>query len=103
MSEPQAVSVRILEKEYLVACPVEERAQLLDSAAFLNVKMKEIRDGGRVLGMDRIAVMAALNLASEVLRQREHGQGTAGEVSHKVKQIRERVETALERGQQLEL
>jgi len=103
MSEAQPVSVRILEKEYLVSCPPEERSALLDSAAFLNVKMKEIRDSGRVLGMDRIAVMAALNLANEVLRQREQGHGSAGQVSQRVKHIRERVETALERGQQLDI
>ena len=60
------VSVRILEKEYQVACPVEERTALLDAAEMLNGKMREIRDGGNVMGLDRIAVMAALNLANEL-------------------------------------
>ena len=50
------VSVRILEKEYQVACLPEERSELLDSAEFLNNKMKEIRDGGNIVGLDRIAV-----------------------------------------------
>ncbi len=63
------VSVRILEKEYFVACPYEERSDLLDSAEFLNSKMREIRDSGKVVGLDRIAVMAALNLANELLKQ----------------------------------
>jgi cell division protein ZapA len=62
------VSVRILEKEYFVACPHEERSDLLDSAEFLNAKMKEIRDSGKVVGLDRIAVIAALNLANELLK-----------------------------------
>ena len=52
MSENQArVSVRILEKEYHIACPVEERSDLLNSAEFLNAKMREIRDGGKVVGL----------------------------------------------------
>jgi cell division protein ZapA len=64
MSESARVSVRILEKEYFVACSHEERADLLDSAELLNGKMREIRDSGKVVGLDRIAVMAALNLAN---------------------------------------
>ena len=61
--EPAHVTVRILEKEYFVSCPQEERADLLDSAEFLNKKMREIRETGKVVGADRIAVMAALNMA----------------------------------------
>ena len=61
------VSVRILDKEYQVACPAEERTDLLDSAEILNSKMREIRDSGRIVGLDRIAVMAALNMANDLL------------------------------------
>jgi cell division protein ZapA len=97
------VSVRILEKEYQVACTVEERTELLDSAEYLNGKMREIRDSGNVVGLDRIAVMAALNLAHELLKLRNRGDLVDSDVSQKVRQLRERVETALTRGQQLEL
>ena len=69
--EPARVSVRILEKEYFVTCPYEERAALLDSAEFLNARMREVRDSGKVVGLDRIAVMVALNLTNELLRLRE--------------------------------
>jgi cell division protein ZapA len=65
------VSVRILEKEYQVACLPEERSELLDSAEYLNSKMREIRDGGNIIGLDRIAVMAALNLAHELQQLRD--------------------------------
>ena len=68
--EPAAVSVRILDKEYFVACPPDERPALLESAEYLNKKMREIRDTGKVVGADRIAVMAALNMANELLRLR---------------------------------
>ncbi len=96
------VSVRILEKEYQVACLPEERSELLDSAEFLNAKMREIRDGGNILGLDRIAVMAALNLSHELLKLRNRGETEHDETGRKVRQLRERVESALEKGQQLD-
>ena len=66
MSEERVsrVSVRLLDREYQVACPAEERSDLLDSAEYLDGKMREIRDSGKVVGLDRIAVIAALNLAN---------------------------------------
>jgi cell division protein ZapA len=97
------VSVRILEKEYQVSCPVEERPALLDSAELLNGKMREIRDSGKVVGLDRIAVMAALNLAHEVLELRGSGESLENTFGLRLRSMRERVEAALERGQQLEL
>jgi cell division protein ZapA len=101
--EPAHVTVRILEKEYFVSCPAEERAALLDSAEYLNKKMREIRDTGKVVGADRIAVMAALNMANELLRLRRQDQEIQGNVSGRVKQMRERVESALHRTRQLDL
>lgn len=97
------VSVRILEKEYQVACLPEERSELLDSAEYLNVKMREIRDAGNIVGLDRIAVMAALNLAHELLKMRGRGDVVDTDVGQKIRQLRERVESALSRGQQLDL
>ena len=103
MSTPLVrVSVRILEKEYQVACLPEERSELLDSAEFLNGKMKDIRDAGNIVGLDRIAVMAALNLAHELLK-RNRNDAIESEVTERVRQMRERVESALSRGTQLPL
>ena len=102
-AEPARVSVRILEKEYFVACPYEERAALLDSAEFLNARMREIRDSGKVVGLDRIAVMAALNLANELLQLKQRDGKLDGEVLGRVRTLRERVEKSLEKSQQLEL
>ena len=101
--EPATVTVRILEKEYFVSCPQDERADLLDSAEYLNKKMREIRDTGKVVGADRIAVMAALNMANELLRLRKNDTDLQGTVTGRVKQMRERVETALHRTRQLDL
>jgi cell division protein ZapA len=101
--EPARVSVRIMEKEYVVACPYEERSALLDAAEFLNARMREIRDSGKVIGLDRIAVMAALNLAHEFLKGRERESKLDGGTGQRVRALRERVEGALEKTQQLEL
>jgi cell division protein ZapA len=90
------VSVRLLDREYQVACPAEERSDLLDSAEYLDAKMKEVRDSGKVVGLDRIAVISALNIANELMKLKRNGSSLDGDVG-------ERVESALERGQQLEL
>ena len=97
------VSVRIMEKEYVVACPYEERSALLDAAEFLNERMREIRDSGKVVGLDRIAVMAALNLAHEYLRVKDRESRVDSGVGGRVRALRERVEGVLGKGQQLEL
>lgn len=96
------VSVRILEKEYQVSCPASERTDLLDSAELLNAKMREIRDSGKVVGLDRIAVMAALNIANEVLKHRAKDQTIENTLGPRLKLLSERVESALG-NQQLEL
>lgn len=95
------VTVRILEKEYHVTCPVEERPALLDSAEYLNRRMREIRDSGKVIGLDRIAVMAALNIVNELLQSRGHDEGVESDLAARIKAMRERVESALTRSQSL--
>jgi cell division protein ZapA len=82
---------------------MEERSDLLDSAEFLNTKMREIRDSGKVVGLDRIAVIAALNLANELIRFRKRDTHLDSDVGGRLRILRERVESALEKGQQLEL
>jgi cell division protein ZapA len=99
--EPSRVSVKILEKEYHVTCPVEERPALLDSAEYLNRKMREIRDSGKVIGLDRIAVMAALNIVNELLQVRGQDEVVETDLAARLKAMRERVEYALTRSQPL--
>lgn len=104
MNEAQAqVSIRILDKEYQVACPPSERTDLLDCAEVLNAKMREIRDSGRIVGLDRIAVMAALNMANDLLHAKERDKFFDGDLSNRLKLISDRVETALGGTQPLDL
>ncbi|HEY3486784.1 MAG TPA: cell division protein ZapA [Gammaproteobacteria bacterium] len=63
-----AITVNILDRDYQIACKTDEKEILLASARFLDQKMREIRDRGNVIGIDRIAVMAALNIAHEFLQ-----------------------------------
>ena len=97
------VNVKILEKEYQISCKADERAALLDSAELLDSKMRQIRESGKVTGLDRIAVMAALNMANELLLARGQGESLETDAAVRIQAMRERVESALQHGQQLEL
>jgi cell division protein ZapA len=97
------VSVRVLDRDYQVACPAEERSDLLDSAEYLDAKMREVRDTGKVVGLDRIAVISALNIANELIKMRHGGGSLDGDLGARLRGMRERVETALEKSKQLEL
>tara|TARA_R110001592_G_scaffold356278_1_gene657778 strand:+ start:29883 stop:30191 length:309 start_codon:yes stop_codon:yes gene_type:complete len=77
----QTVNIRILDKEYQVSCPPEERNALLQSAKALDEKMRTIRNSGSVIGLERIAVMAALNLTYELSKMevQSASQGASNE------------------------
>jgi len=62
----KTVDIHILDKDYQVSCPIEESEALLSSAKKLNSQMQNIRNTGNVIGVERIAVMAALNLTYEI-------------------------------------
>ncbi len=66
----QTLDISILDRDLRVACPEDERAELLDAVAYLDKKMREIRDAGKVASVERIAIMAALNIAHELLTTR---------------------------------
>jgi cell division protein ZapA len=97
------VSIQILDKEYLIACPPEERDDLVAAAVYLNARLREIREGGKVIGSDRQVMMAALNMANELSKLKGREQRVNADVGARVKNLRERVERTLEHGRQLEL
>ena len=61
------VGIKILDKEYMITCPEDEKEALVASARYLDRRMKEARDGGKVLGTERMAVMTALNIVHDLL------------------------------------
>lgn len=75
MSDANTLEVKILEKDYLVACPSDKQSALENAASHLDEKMREIRASGKVHGTERIAVMAALNITYELLEKHSSQQG----------------------------
>ena len=63
----KTLEIKLLDRELRVACPEEERGELLDAVAFLDKRMREIRDAGKIASIERIALMAALNITHELL------------------------------------
>jgi len=97
------IAVNILNKEYRIGCEPEQEEALIKAARLLDSRMKEIRQTGKVIGTDRIAVMAALNLANEVLNQETSSEASASASNKRVRALRERIEIALNDSAQLEL
>lgn len=95
MDGAKAISVRILDKDYLVACPDEERQDLLAAARFLDRRMRDVRDGGKVIGSERIAVITALNIAHELLQKEAALESRASDMDDMVRELTHRVEAAL--------
>jgi cell division protein ZapA len=94
-----ALTISLLGREFRVACPEGEEKQLLASADYLNRKLKEVRDTGKVAGNERIAIMAALNIAHELVSNKGAGavgspvDGTA--IRRRISAMQETVEAAL--------
>ncbi len=97
------VTVSILDKEYRISCLPEERESLLQAATYLDGQMREIRQGGRIIGTERVAVMAALNIANDLLMQQQHKEDGTQSISRRIKNLQEKIEIALNSTNQLEL
>jgi cell division protein ZapA len=101
MSSP--VTVTISGKEYQIACPEEEKSALIASAQMLNDNMEKIRSTGKVVGLDRIAVMAALNIANELIKLQSIENHDADHSTKKILQMKEKVNAFLDEVKQLDL
>ncbi|HEC73596.1 MAG TPA: cell division protein ZapA [Methylophaga aminisulfidivorans] len=101
MSSP--VNVKILGKDYQIACPEEEKDALLASAKIVHDNMDKIRQSGKIVGVDRIAVMAALNIAHELLILQQNDDHAVEKMENKILQLKERVTAFLDEDRQLEL
>jgi cell division protein ZapA len=100
--DPIPVTVRILDKEYRVACEPDEQEGLIESARMLDHSMREIRQTGRVIGTDRIAVMAALNISHELIQLKQQQQGMDEESDRRLRALQERMADALAEQRQLD-
>jgi len=93
MSEP--VSVSILDREFLIACTPDERPGLIAAASYLDGKMREIRNAVRSPGLDRVAVLAALNIAHELINLRQRNMNDDQTVAQHVQAIKHKLEGVL--------
>jgi cell division protein ZapA len=89
------LDVSILGHEYRVACKESEREELLQAVQFLDRRMREIRDGGKVVGSERIAVMAALNIAHEFLTMKLGNGFDIGQAKRRISQIEAKLDAAI--------
>ena len=95
-AEVKGLDVTIMGREFRVACPQDEQQALLDSVAYLDKKMREIRDAGKVIGVERIAIMAALNIAHEFLGTRMAGGGfDIGEYKRRMNSMQAQIDQAM--------
>ena len=95
MTQSQTVTVRILDKDYHIACPASESTNLERAADYLDQKMRDIRRSGKVIGAERIAVMAALNITHE-LHSKQHGDVFSADDTAQIQQLVNRVQKTLD-------
>jgi cell division protein ZapA len=93
MSETKAVDVSIMGREFTVSCTEDERPGLLNAVNFLDKKMRDIRDSGKVIGAERIAIMTALNLSHELLNTK-NGDVDIGDYKRRLTQMQDQIDKA---------
>lgn len=92
----KGICVRILEKEFRVACPKNQELALRDAALYLDKHMQQIRQTGRVIGLERIAVMAALNIANELLNLKNAPPPPPDKIfTERIKMLQEKIDGVL--------
>jgi len=95
------LNVKILGKEFQVSCPEEEREALLLAATQLDKRMRDIRESGKVIGLERIAIMAGLNITHEYLQVKDRVEGK--DTTDMLKKLNRKLDNALQGAQQLEI
>jgi len=94
-TEAKGLQINIMGREFRVACPEDEQKGLLDAVDYLNRKMQEARDHGKVIGLERIAIMAALNIAHEYLSTRVGGAFDMAEIQRRMTRMEATIEQAM--------
>jgi cell division protein ZapA len=91
----KTIEVNILGRSYKIACEESERADLLEAVSYLDGKMAAIKKGGKVTGTDRVAVMAALNIAHEFLTMKLGNGFDIGQAKRRISQIEAKLDAAI--------
>ncbi|MDO9150279.1 MAG: cell division protein ZapA [Methylotenera sp.] len=96
MSEIKGVDVNIMGRDFTVSCTDEERPGLLNAVNYLDKKMRDIRDSGKVIGVERIAIMTALNLSYELLNSKS-GDVNIGDIKRRVSDMQDQIDQVIEK------
>ena len=102
-SENKSVSIHIMGNEYHVSSPENEIEKLEDAARSLDKRMKEIKEGGRIMGLERVAVMAALNLSYELMHGESSSAEETAEIDLRLQKLTEKIDSALAANAQSDL
>lgn len=94
-AEAKGLEITIMGREFRVACPESEQPALLASVEYLDKKMREIRDSGKVIGIERIAIMAALNITHEHLTTRLTKSFDVGEFTRRIASMQAQIDQAI--------
>jgi cell division protein ZapA len=97
MSEAQTVTVSILDKDYQINCEPDEVAALRQSAQYLDDKMREIKSSSNVFGLDRLAVMAALNIANDLISQTQKTDRVVASQEGEIQSLTGKLDRAIDR------
>jgi len=89
------LDVSIMGREFRISCGEDEQKELLKATEYLNNKMREIRDTGKVIGVERIAIMAALNITHEFLSTRVEGGFDVGEFKRRISYMQAAIDQAI--------
>ncbi|MGA8148801.1 MAG: cell division protein ZapA [Gallionellaceae bacterium] len=100
-SKVDAFDVTILDREFRVACPDNEREELMEAVAYLDKNMREIRDAGKITSLEPIAIMAALNIAHELLTTRIGSGFDMGEFKRRIESMQAAIEATLAKQDEL--
>ena len=99
----KTLTISIMNKEFQVACPEGEEEALQRAARYLSEQMQEIRQSGKVVGMDRIAIMTALNMSHELLSGQSKDQTSQDYAKLRIRALNDRLENAIADGKQLKI
>ena len=102
-ADVNTVKVNILDKDYQVSCPAAERDALVESARYLDQQMRTIRQGGKVVGVERIAVMAALHITHELIRQGQQSSLGSQDLQERIRRLTTRIDDSINSVRQMEM
>jgi len=96
-------SISILGKTYPIRCPESELASLQQAAEFLNRKMLEVQDSGKVINLERIAIITALNITNQFLQQAQQKDNLMSKITHHISRLQEKLDTVVSKSAQTDL